>query len=486
MRRQERQDAHYRVMAKKSFFLRCSSTRTIFILSLLLICQKGFTSFVISPTKSLRTNNFGVGNNGHHDLFVRNLSLPSSSEPLKENVMLEEEVPPPPQPVASPVTIEPPPMLHCKVAKVEQFARLPVWPVWNGVFIFVISRLFGSEAAAKLEDAIGGRVCPNFFSQQEPGTEAYDTSPFIMLVHHRHSFFKFDPLRLFQSTFILPEGFPAHPHRGFITVTYFMKGGFTHRDSVGIQQKYGALRDNYKHHTQWLYTGAGILHEEMFDNPKEKVCTDQELYQLWLNVPSTMKMENPEALLLGSEEAPTVVVGSEQKEGNESETVVICGKYKDAKSTAPLSNSADIFHVRVQPGECWTHTLDPSYQTGIIYMRQGSVIVDEETKIPVHHTAYLEQQRRAFEKFQGNLLLVENTSEEDVADFLFLAGKPIQELVAAQGSMVMNTENEINQAYSDYERGYMGRPWDHKLSNEEWEDHIRQFPSAYKNKENLK
>jgi len=92
------------------------------------------------------------------------------------------------------------------VRRMEKFARLPVWPAWNGALIFLVSRLLGNEIAAKLEDAITGRVCPNFYAYR-------DTSPFIMLVHHCHSFNAVDPLRYFQRTFF-PEGFPAHPHRG--------------------------------------------------------------------------------------------------------------------------------------------------------------------------------------------------------------------------------------------------------------------------------
>lgn len=102
------------------------------------------------------------------------------------------------------------------ISRLEKFARLPVWPVWNGVFLFVASKILGQEVAAKLEDAVGGRVCPNFFQSER-------TSPFIMLVHHRHSFAPWDPLRYLQRTFF-PEGFPAHPHRGmfFIVVVYVM------------------------------------------------------------------------------------------------------------------------------------------------------------------------------------------------------------------------------------------------------------------------
>ena len=101
------------------------------------------------------------------------------------------------------------PMPRRTIAKLEKFARLPVWPVWQGVVIFVLSKIFGEEFGAMIEDKIGGRVCPNFFQNVE-------TSPFIMLVHHRHSFAPWDLLRYPIKNLILPEGFPAHPHRKVI------------------------------------------------------------------------------------------------------------------------------------------------------------------------------------------------------------------------------------------------------------------------------
>jgi hypothetical protein len=118
-----------------------------------------------------------------------------------------------------------------KVAHVEKIARLPVWPVWMGVLLFlVVSRTLGDPAAAALEEALedtyGGRVCPNFFptsassssdptATTTPTTTIINTLPFLMLVHHWHSFSPLDPIRWFRKTFILPEGFPAHAHRGF-------------------------------------------------------------------------------------------------------------------------------------------------------------------------------------------------------------------------------------------------------------------------------
>jgi redox-sensitive bicupin YhaK (pirin superfamily) len=355
-----------------------------------------------------------------------------------------------------------------RVARVQKFARLPVWPVWMGVVTFVVSRVLGNEAAAKLEDAVGGRVCPNFFNDED------QTSPFIMLVHHRHSFWSWDVIRYIQRQFILPEGFPAHPHRGFTTLTYFMKGGFTHRDSLGISQAYGTTNNQKqtqtqtqtKHHSQWLFTGAGLLHEEMFD-----ASSDQELYQLWINVPSFRKLQAPDVHLLGDDECPKVVLDKE------SETVVLAGSYQGQASQAPIMSDMSIFHVRLQPGNgdnntSWKYSMPSSFETAVLYVRQGSLDI-AGTTVPVHHTAYLETVRTTSE------VVVTTTNPNEGVDFLFLAGRPLKEPVAAQGSMVMNHANEINQAYRDYELGYMGQPWDHKLTDEEWKRHVQLNPCRY-------
>jgi len=99
-------------------------------------------------------------------------------------------------------------------------------------------------------------------------------------------------------------------------------------------------------------------------------------------------------------------------------------------------------------------------------------------RVPPHHTAYLSEDA-------GAVLTVEaaDDSYDEEVDFLFLSGSPLQEPVAAQGSMVMNSYDEINDAYGDYQVGRMGRPWSETLSDEEWREHIREFPCVYKTDE---
>lgn len=363
----------------------------------------------------------------------------------------------------------------CKIKRIQKYARLPVWPAWNGVFLFLVGKVFGEETASKLEQTITGRVCPNFYEYEE-------TTPFIMMVHHCHTFAAFDPLRFFQKTFF-PEGFPAHPHRGFVTLTYILQGGFIHRDSQGIRQEYGQVDSaiaRYKNkHSQWLNTGAGILHEEMFDLQQEKpfwqrpVFQRQELYQLWINLPASQKLNAPISTVLGGDNETPVVQTLADNGTVSTRTLILAGSYDGASATTPIVTPMSIFHVVMQPDATWTFTLPPTYETLILYVRKGCVLDSDEASLPAHHTVYFDAQGAKL-----NEQLVLRTAEE-CADFLVLAGEPIREPCAAQGSMVMNEASEIQQAYADYQRGLFGAPWKETLDDAAWQQHVKQFPCRY-------
>lgn len=388
-----------------------------------------------------------------------------------------------------------------RIIELKKYARLPVWPAWNGAILFVLSKFLPPEVIGKLEDQFGGRVCPNFFS-------AESTSPFLLLVHHCHSFFRYDPLRLFQKSYILPEGFPSHPHRGFITLTYCLRGGMLHRDSLGCKQKYGAdddEKDKYDGNVaQWLSTGAGLLHEEMWDIESDKITSHQELYQLWINVPSSEKMKRPSISLLndvakknkvssyegdeiynnnGAIDSNVISFPTVISESGNTFTKVLVGEYNGERSGIEPATPMSILHVQMKPtkdgsASSWSITLPSTFQTAMIYMRTGSAYLpssltsgqesDKSNKIPVHYTAVLSS--------SGEELTIETKTG---ADFLLLAGEPILQPVETQGSMVMNTPAEIERAYMDYSMGKMGKPWDEALSDEEWLDHVSKAGSIY-------
>lgn len=322
-------------------------------------------------------------------------------------------------------------------------------------------------------------MCPNFFS-------AESTSPFVLLVHHRHSFSNWDPVRYIQQTFF-PEGFPSHPHRGFITVTYCLKGGMIHRDSLGIKQTYGAekrheSKQGCPKHVQWLTAGAGIQHEEMWDiepdeQDKDKLLwsSSQELYQLWINMPSDFKMSKPNAELL--EACPVLSPSSPVpenttpiiKENNDATTTtVVVGEYKGIKAAIGCPTNVSIMRVQLSKDSSWTHNIPSNHETAIIYVRKGSIQIGTQ-RIPPHYTVYLTR--------QGEELSIQSLEGE--ADILLLTGEPLREPIASQGSMVMNTQPEIQQAYLDYQLGKMGIPWSEKLSDEEWQQHVKNNPSMY-------
>ncbi len=367
-----------------------------------------------------------------------------------------------------------------KIASIQKYARLPVWPAWNGAFLFLLSKLLPNSIISKLEETFGGRVCPNFY-------EATATSPFIMLVHHAHSFTSFDPLRKFQKELILPEGFPSHPHRGFITLTYCIKGGMVHRDSLGCKQLYGAEKRHGGNVAQWLVAGAGMLHEEMWDADHEEdgFVSKQELFQLWVNLPSQHKMTNPRLSLLNAnngngdnninnDEDVDAQVHVPLVEKDNTKTHVLVGKYGNVESEVETFSPMSILHVEMEKQSSWSMDFPISYKTGILYMRQGSgYLPSEEAErqlIDSHHTATLTP--------YGDKMTI--VAGDDGADFMLLVGAPLYEPVQAQGSMVMNSEREISEAYNDYSKGRMGLPWDHKLTDDEWIDHVRKTPSVYR------
>jgi quercetin 2,3-dioxygenase len=244
-------------------------------------------------------------------------------------------------------------------------------------------------------------------------------------------------------------GFPAHPHRGFETVTLVTQGLVDHADSIGAEGRYG------NGDTQWLTTGKGVQHSEMFPLLNKERANDLELFQIWLNLPKANKMVDPYFTMLWSEAIPEVVLSD--SDGNKITINVIAGSIDDAKPLPPPPDSwaADpdnhlaIWTIKMDAGAKWSLPAAVSGLNRKLYFYQGSKMKMDGSKVDVQHGVALQSDKE---------LLLENGDEE--SSMLLLQGRPINEPVAHHGPFVMNTQKELQQAFTDYHRtSFGGWPW---------------------------
>lgn len=364
------------------------------------------------------------------------------------------------------------------VQQIEKYPRLPVWPAWFGIIYALLDLVTqNSKWAAKLEEKFGGRVCPMAWSDDVVGRD-----PFLLVAHHRHSFYGLDPLRYIFRSILLPEGFPSHPHRGFETVTYVLRGGLVHRDSFGVKKSYGAPPDSEGDGdgaaVQWMTTGSGMQHEEMWRTGEDLENTEQELFQIWVNLPKKHKFVRPHMQMLGvpsgsfaavsdnSGLLPVKELGPVPKATLEGGVTVrvIAGEAHGVKSPMETYSNLAIFHVTLRRGKSWSWPRPEGWNT-MIYARKGEMAVCN-VELPVLHTALLKPG-----KASGDDIVVRNFGEEP-ADFLVLAGEPLNEPVAFGSNVVMNYGAELDQADFDLQRGVFGPSWRHRLSDEEWREKV--------------
>jgi redox-sensitive bicupin YhaK (pirin superfamily) len=245
-------------------------------------------------------------------------------------------------------------------------------------------------------------------------------------------------------------GFPAHPHRGFETVTVVRKGLIDHSDSLGATARFG------RGDVQWLTAGKGIVHAEMFPLLDTLDGNPLELFQIWLNLPAASKMADPHFTMFWADDIPHRVV----KDANGLETFVsvIAGQMADAgKPLSPPPDSwasqaqADvaIWTLRMQPGARFTlPAAKPGTRRNLYFFKGQTVTVDGQNL----------QSHGAIE-LQGDVA-VELVNGNEETEFLLLQGKPIAEPVAQYGPFVMNTQQEIRQTIADYQQTQFGGwPW---------------------------
>ena len=245
-------------------------------------------------------------------------------------------------------------------------------------------------------------------------------------------------------------GFPAHPHRGFETITIVRKGLIDHSDSLGATARFGGGD------VQWLTAGKGIVHCEMFPLVNAGAPNPSELFQIWLNLPAKNKMAEPHFTMLWNEDIPHRT--ALDTAGRPTDIVCIAGTWDGVSSLPPppaswaseLGSDVGICTLKMAPHAKWT--LPPATQATTrrqLYFFAGSSVTVAETAI---------HQKSAIEVRADMPCTLINGDTE--SEFLVLQGRPIAEPVAQYGPFVMNTAEEIQQAFADYRRTQFGGwPW---------------------------
>ncbi|NQV43039.1 MAG: pirin family protein [Candidatus Marinimicrobia bacterium] len=245
-------------------------------------------------------------------------------------------------------------------------------------------------------------------------------------------------------------GFPAHPHRGFETVTVVLDGLVDHHDSAGAAGRYG------NGDVQWMTAGRGLQHSEMFPLVHNNKPNPMELFQIWINLPARSKAAEPAFKMLWSESIP--VIQTHDKEGRKTETRVIAGKFENTSAPAPAPDSwAAPSKNQVA---IWVITLEanaefilPSSEAGVnrdLYFYEGNSINIAGQKVPGYH---------AMELTSPEEIKIKNGGEQ--SRMLLLQGRPIAEPVVRYGPFVMNTQAEIQKAFDDFRSTQFGGwPWD--------------------------
>lgn len=245
-------------------------------------------------------------------------------------------------------------------------------------------------------------------------------------------------------------GFPSHPHRGFETISYVRQGFIDHSDSLGATARYG------QGDTQWMTAGAGIVHAEMFPLLDQNGPNPLEMFQIWLNLPSTDKLVPPYFTMFWDRDTP--VVRTTDSAGRRVDITLVAGSLGDEHGPTPPPNSwasrpdADvaIWHVVMDPGAEWLlpAAADERSQR-MLYAFAGSGVSLSGRPLASKTGA-----------------LVDATADHELvagptgAECMILQGRPIGEPVAQYGPFVMNDETEIRQAFADYQAtGFGGWPW---------------------------
>ena len=249
-------------------------------------------------------------------------------------------------------------------------------------------------------------------------------SPFIMLDYN--SKYNFPPS-------IVPKGVGVHPHRGFETVTIAYKGRVAHHDSAGGG---GIIGEG---DVQWMTAASGVLHKEYHEEEFSKTGGIFQMVQLWVNLPAKDKMSAPKYQAITNAQ-----INKYELPDNAGIIEVIAGNYKDMKGAASTFTPVHMQNAKLNQGGKADFSFPAHYNTALLVI-EGSIKVNDTEIVPTDHFVLFENTGEDFtiEALENSVVLV-------------LSGEPINEPIYAHGPFVMNTKEEIEQAFNDVNLGKFG------------------------------
>lgn len=276
---------------------------------------------------------------------------------------------------------------------------------------------------AKILSSRNIKMGPNTIAQPLPVPGVNQVDPFL-LIHHAG-----------------PETYPpgeealhvdAHPHRGFDPVTFVFNGKVMHRDSLGNESVIGPGG------VQWISAGKGIVHSEQSAPEFTETGGQFELIQLWINVPQSEKMADPEYQGFTREQVPRIIA-----EDEDVEVAVFAGTYHDHKGPVKTREDLMALTAEMKTGAQWSLGSENSHNLIIYQLGGESLINDSEVGA---------KQLVVFDK-EGTEIHIKASSDTRL---LILMGKPLKEPVFSYGPFVLNNREEVIDAIRDYESGKMG------------------------------
>ena len=248
--------------------------------------------------------------------------------------------------------------------------------------------------------------------------------PFIMLDYN--SRFYFPPSDK-------PKGVGVHPHRGFETVTIAYKGRVAHHDSAGGG---GIIGEG---DVQWMTAASGVLHKEYHEETFSKEGGEFQMVQLWVNLPAKDKMSKPKYQAIANQE-----MGVYKLENNGGKVEIIAGEYQSVKGPAITFTTISMLNAKLSENGNAVFNFPAHYNTALLVI-DGEIQVNETAVVPADHFLLFEN--------EGEQFTIKGLKDSTV---LVLSGEPIKEPIAAHGPFVMNTRQELVDAFQDFQNGKFG------------------------------